>query len=295
MRTIEKSQVFSGVIITNNKCYCKGLLFNKQNKMIVFSIIILALIQSLTEFLPVSSSAHILLISKIINIELLNLNDDVIAISLHIGSLIAVILFYYTEILKILTLKNIQLLKNIILSFIPIAFVGMLIMFLNIQLSKSNILMGVMLIIFGIILYITDRLKNQKKSVENINTYDALLIGILQVLALIPGVSRSGITITAGRIIGLTRDSAVKYSLLLLIPTIGASSVVLIYKLYKTPFLSINQNLELLAILAIILSTIFSYIVLKIFVKLSTKITFTPFVIYRILIGIIILITLNRV
>ncbi len=262
--------------------------------MIIF-IIFLAFIQALTEFLPVSSSAHILLISKVINVDLLTKNNDIITIALHIGSLAAVMIFYRKEIFKMITFKNITLLKNIVISFIPIVLIGIMITVLNIKLPKSNMLMGTMLIFFGIILYVSDKFKKQEKSIENINFMDALFIGMCQVLALIPGVSRSGITITAGRMIGLKRSSSIKYSLLLLIPTIGASSIVLIYKLYKNTLSPIGTDLKLFTVIAIILSTIFSYFVLKIFVNMSKKITFTPFVIYRILIGIIILIIFNKV
>ena len=257
--------------------------------MTILIIIILSFIQALTEFLPVSSSAHIALISNIVNIDAVQDKNELITIALHIGSLIAVLVFYKKELLKIVLLKNNKLLKKIIVAFLPIALVGAIITISSITIPKYNVLIGIMLIVFGILLYLVDKYKNSKKLIDNINTTQATIIGIFQILALIPGVSRSGITITAGRLLGLKREEAMKFSFLLLIPTIAASSLVLIYKILFNNFSNQVQQDLLISLLAIITSAIFSYIILNIFVKTINKFTFLPFIIYRIFIGIILL------
>ena len=248
--------------------------------MTILIIIILSFIQALTEFLPVSSSAHIALISNIVNIDAVQDKNELITIALHIGSLIAVLVFYKKELLKIVLLKNNKLLKKIIVAFLPIALVGAIITIFSITIPKYNVLIGIMLIVFGVLLYLVDNYKISKKLIDNINTTQATIIGIFQILALIQGVSR---------LLGLKREEAMKFSFLLLIPTIAASSLVLIYKILFNNFSNQVQQDLLISLLAIITSAIFSYIILNIFVKTINKFTFLPFIIYRIFIGIILL------
>ncbi|MDR2934142.1 MAG: undecaprenyl-diphosphate phosphatase [Rickettsiales bacterium] len=261
--------------------------------MILFFLASFATIQALTEFLPISSSAHIILLSKLFglkNIAFNENNDLMMAISLHLGSLLAVVIFYCKDIFQMLTFKNITLIWKMFFAFLPVAIIGGIIAIKNISLPESTTIIGIMLIIFGIILYAADKFGQSTKEIKSINVGQAFIIGCAQLIALIPGVSRSGITITTARIIGMKRDAAVKFSLLLSIPTIGASAFLLVYKIITQPFYTKQFSILYIYATAFALSAIVSYFVLRLFVKVANRFTFFPFVIYRIILGALLLI-----
>ena len=156
----------------------------------MFEIILLSIIQGLTEFIPVSSSSHLFIISEYINFHNQSLSIDV---SLHIGSFIAVIVFFHKEI-KNFT-RNKGLFLKIFVSSIPVMLFGFFLVQSSLIEKLRNIeLIGWMTIIFGILLYISDKFKIKKNLQQNFNYKSALFIGLFQILSLIPGVSRSGIT-----------------------------------------------------------------------------------------------------
>jgi undecaprenyl-diphosphatase len=245
-------------------------------------IFILSLVQGITEFLPISSSSHLILTSKYLNFDNQGLTVDV---SLHIGSFLAVIFYFKKDLFNFIKTKD--LLFKIIFASLPVMFVGfVLIKFNLIEYIRNIKVIGWMTIIFGILLYLSDKFKNNKNINNNFNYKSALFIGILQIFSLIPGVSRSGITITAGRFLEFKRVEAVKISFLLSIPTLAAVSFYGINELFKSE----NLQFSLLSILSIILSFLFSLITIKYFLKYIEKFNLNIFVFYRIFLGLLILI-----
>ena len=187
----------------------------------MIEILILSLVQGFTEFLPVSSSSHLILISEYFNFQNQNLSLD---ICLHIGSFLAVIVYFAKDILSFI--KNKELFFKIIISSFPVMVVGyFLIKFGLVEYLRNIKIIGWTTIIFGILLYISDRFQTNKKILHSLNLKSAILIGLFQVLSLVPGVSRSGITITAARILKFKRYDSAKISFLLSIPTLGAVSL----------------------------------------------------------------------
>jgi len=144
---------------------------------------------------------------------------------------------------------------------------------------------GWMSLIFGILLYISDKVKTSKKIETGFSNKSAIIIGIFQVIALIPGVSRAGITITSGRLLGFNRFDSAKISFFLSIPTLGAASLLGIYNIYKEG----NAELNFLAIIAVVFSFIFSYFTISIFLNFIKKFSLNIFIIYRILLSLFIL------
>jgi len=248
----------------------------------MIEIFILSIIQGITEFLPISSSSHLILASKYFNFDNQSLSLDV---SLHIGSFIAVIFYFKKDIFNFF--KNKELFFKIIISSIPVMIVGYTLVKLNLIEQIRNIkIIGWTTLIFGILLYFSDKFSTAKMIKNNFNYKSALYIGFFQILSLIPGVSRSGITITAGRFLGFKREESVKISFLLSIPTLAAVSTFGIINLSSSD----NLNISLLNILSILLSFIFSLITIKYFLKYIKNFSLNIFVIYRVVLGIIILI-----
>ena len=248
----------------------------------MIEIFILSIIQGITEFLPISSSSHLILASKYFNFDNQSLSLDV---SLHIGSFIAVIFYFKKDIFNFF--KNKELFFKIIISSIPVMIVGYTLVKLNLIEQIRNIkIIGWTTLIFGILLYFSDKFSTAKMIKNNFNYKSALYIGFFQILSLIPGVSRSGITITAGRFLGFKREESVKISFLLSIPTLAAVSTFGIINLSSSD----NLNISLLNILSIFLSFIFSLITIKYFLKYIKNFSLNIFVIYRVILGIIILI-----
>ena len=187
----------------------------------MIEILILSLIQGITEFLPISSSSHLILISKYLDFNNQSLSIDV---SLHVGSFIAVISYFYKDIINFY--ENKILFLKILISSIPIMLVG----FFLVESSVIEKIRGLEIIawttlIFGFLLYISDKFKLEKNIKDNFNLKSAIIIGFLQILSLVPGVSRSGIAITAARFLKFKRTDAAKISFLLSIPILGAVSI----------------------------------------------------------------------
>ena len=248
----------------------------------MIEILILSLVQGVTEFLPVSSSSHLIIFSNFLNFQEQSLSID---ISMHIGSFIAVITYFHKDIFNLM--KNKELFIKIILSSIPTLLIAFIIVQTNLLEQIRNIkVIGWMTFIFGILLYLSDKFNVDKNIEEDFNYKSAIIIGLFQILSLIPGVSRSGITISAARILNFKRFDAAKISFLMSIPTLGAVSVFGL----KNIFFSEDISFSLLNLLSIFLSFTFSLITIKYFLKFIKKFNLTLFVIYRILLGIFLLI-----
>ncbi|MBD1172283.1 undecaprenyl-diphosphate phosphatase [Pelagibacterales bacterium SAG-MED05] len=245
-------------------------------------IIILSLIQGVTEFLPISSSSHLIIVSEYLEFNNRNLEFDV---SLHIGSFLAVMVFFRKDIFNFV--QNKDLFLKILIASLPVMIVGYLLIRLNLIDQIRNIkVIGWTTLIFGILLYLSDRSEIKKKINSNFTLKSAVLIGFLQILSLLPGVSRSGISITGARMLKFNRFDSAKISFLLSIPTLAAVSVFGLNNLLKSE----NFNFSFLIILSIIFSYLFSFITIKYFLNYIKKSSLNIFVIYRILLGLILLI-----
>tara|TARA_B100000579_G_scaffold435601_1_gene459295 strand:+ start:1847 stop:2614 length:768 start_codon:yes stop_codon:yes gene_type:complete len=244
-------------------------------------ILILSIVQGVSEFLPISSMAHLVLISKYYVFVNQNLLID---ICLHLGSLLAVIIYFRNDLFNFI--KNKNFLIKIIIATIPIVPIGFIFYQTGIVNQIRNLeVIGWASLIFAILLYLSDKTKNRKKIYQDFSIKSAIFIGLFQVLALIPGVSRSGITITAGRLLGYERFDSAKISFFLSIPTLFAASVLGIYNIYKEG----SAELNFLAIIAVIFSFIFSYLTIAIFLNFIKKFSLKIFVIYRVIISVFIL------
>jgi len=244
-------------------------------------ILILSAIQGISEFLPVSSAAHLVLVSKYYAFANQNLLID---ICLHLGSLIAIIVYFRNDLFHFI--KNKNFLIKILIGTIPIIPVGYILYQTGlIDQLRSLEVVGWMSLIFGILLYISDKSKATKKIDTDFTNKSAVFIGLFQVLALIPGVSRSGITITSGRMLGYNRFDSTRISFFLSIPTLAAASIVGIYNIYMEG----SAELNFLAIVAVIFSFIFSYITIALFFNFIKKFSLSIFVIYRIALSLFIL------
>jgi undecaprenyl-diphosphatase len=248
----------------------------------IIEIIILSLVQGISEFLPISSSAHLNIIEIIFEFTS---NSLLIDVSLHLGSLIAIIFYFRNELLDLR--NNQKLLLLIIIGSIPIIVAGYFLYTTElIFLMSDNLeLIAWTTLIFGIILYFADKNKFEKKISHDLNIKVILYIGFFQILALIPGVSRAGITITAARIFKFDRVDASKISFLLAIPALAGASILNLKGTLDKSF-----EINYLIFIAIILSFLFSYLTIKFFLKFINKFSLNIFVLYRIIISIILFI-----
>tara|TARA_B100001250_G_scaffold400061_1_gene410163 strand:+ start:4 stop:771 length:768 start_codon:yes stop_codon:yes gene_type:complete len=247
----------------------------------IIEITILSLVQGISEFLPISSSAHLIVVSTLYEFQSSSLLIDV---SLHLGSLLAIILFFRKDLFDIK--NNQKLLSLIILGSIPLIVVGYILYKTEyIYILRDIKVIAWSTLIFGIILYIADKSKFDKKISSNLNLKTILYIGFFQTLALIPGVSRAGITITAARIFRFNRFDSSKISFLLAIPALMGASILGLKDI-------INQNFEFnyLVFIAISLSFVFSYFTIKFFLEYINKFSLNIFVVYRIIVAIILFI-----
>jgi len=243
-------------------------------------ILILSAIQGISEFLPISSSAHLIIVSSLYNLKASSLLID---ISLHLGSLLAIIFFFRKDLFDIK--NNQKLLRLIIIGSIPLIIFGYILHSTElIHLLRNIKVIAWTTLIFGIFLYFSDRKKIYKNISSNLNIKSIIFIGMFQILALIPGVSRAGITITAARLLSFNRVDSGKISFLLSIPALAGASFL---GLKDIPNESIEINL--LVIIAIILSFLFSYLTVKFFLRYLNRFSLNIFVIYRITIALILL------
>jgi len=247
----------------------------------MIEILLLSIVQGITEFLPISSSSHLIIISELIEFEEQSLSIDV---SLHIGSFIAVITYFYKDISNFFINKILFL--KIIISSIPVIVVGFFLIKTNlIEQLRSLKIIGWTTFVFGILLYFSDKFNVKKNINKHFDYKSAIFIGLFQILSLIPGVSRSGITITAARILKFKRFDAAKISFLLSLPTLGAVSIFGLGNLIYSQ----NLNFSLLNMIAILMSFIFSLITIHYFLIYIKKFSLNIFVLYRIILGVLLL------
>ncbi|GAA1320255.1 undecaprenyl-diphosphate phosphatase [Leucobacter albus] len=266
----------------------------------IFEAIILGIVQGLTEFLPVSSSAHLRVTS-----ELLGIGDAGAAFTAitQIGTEAAVIVFFWRDIVRIIgrwakSLSGKTVPRNdpdakmgwwIILGTIPIVVLGLLFQDAIETTLRSLWFTAISLIVFGLLLGVADRVGQKVRPIEKLTWKHGLIYGLAQAASLIPGVSRSGGTITAGLFMGYKREAAARYSFLLAIPAVLGSGFYQVFKVIKSPE---NQTPWSMTIVATVVAFAIALVVIGFFMRYISKRSFMPFVIYRVLIGAAIIVLL---
>ena len=247
----------------------------------IIEIIILSLIQGVSEFLPISSSAHLIIVSTLYEFKS---NSLIIDVSLHLGSLFAIIFFFRKDLFNFQ--NNQKILSLIIFGSVPLVIIGYILYITDlIHLLRNIKVIAWTTLIFGMILYIADKNKFNRNIKSNLNLKTILYIGFFQTLALIPGVSRAGITITIARFLKFNRFDSSKISFLLSIPALAAASMIGL-----NDILIKNFEFSYLILIAIILSFLFSYFTVKFFLSYINKFSLNIFVLYRVILGTILLI-----
>ena len=241
-------------------------------------ILILSAVQGISEFLPISSSAHLIIVSNLYELKSSSLLID---ISLHLGSLLAIIFFFRKDLFNLR--NNKKLLSLIIVGSIPLIIFGYILHTTELIYLLRNIkVIAWTTLFFGIILYFADQKKIDQDLSTDLNIKSIIFIGLFQILALIPGVSRAGITMTAARFLRFNRVDSGKISFLLSIPALAGASFLGIKDIF-------NESIEInyIVSIAVILSFLFSYTTVKFFLDYLNKFSLNIFVIYRIIISLI--------
>lgn len=262
--------------------------------MPLLHLILVALLQGITEFLPVSSSGHLILLPNLTGLED---QGQVVDVAVHVGTLGAVILYFWPDVLraikglpKVLRGKiddqNAWLALCLILATIPVVIAGLILKLTGLSDALRSItVVGWATLVFGLVLYWADRTGTATKTSDNWSLKDAVVMGFWQMLALIPGTSRSGITITAARQLGYARTDAARLAMLMSIPTIAASGVLL--------GAEVALNMDAAAARDAAIGAAFAFFAalgaLHFMMRLLRSVSFTPYVIYRIVLGLILL------
>lgn len=250
--------------------------------------VVLGLVQGLGEFLPISSSAHLVLVPWLFNWPYPGLTFDV---ALHVGTLVAVVMYFWKDWLR-LTVKGLtdrssrdgRLFWYLVLASVPGAAIGFLLEEEAETIFRTPLLIGVMLIVMGMLLFWADRKSAKDTEVEGITFGSSFLIGLSQALAIIPGVSRSGITMSAGLMLGLTREGAARFSFLLSTPIILGAALVKLPVLISTPGM-----LTLNFIVGMLVSCITGILSIGFLLRYVQSGNFLPFVWYRYVLGAIVI------
>ena len=244
----------------------------------IIEVLILSAIQGISEFLPISSSAHLILVSSLYEFKSSSLLID---ISLHLGSLFAIIYYFKMDLLDIK--NNKRLLSLIIVGSIPLIIVGYVLYSTGIIYELRDVkVIAWATLIFGVVLYVADRNRFDKKISSNLNLRSIFFISIFQILSLIPGVSRAGITITAARILRFNRLDSSKISFLLSIPALSGASFLGLKDIFSK-----SVEFNYLVIVAILTSFIFSFLTVKFFLIYINRFSMNAFVIYRVIVALI--------
>lgn len=257
-----------------------------------FQSVFLALVQGLTEFLPISSSAHLILPAKIFGWDDQGLAFDV---AVHVGTLAAVIIYFRKDVLSLLhglilhgkgeRTEDGRIALLLILATIPATLLGFLGKDIVAGAARSTLVIAVTTITFGLLLWYADRTSSLQRKFDSLNYKDAIKVGLAQAVALIPGTSRSGITMTMLLLLGFDRQTAAKFSFLLSIPIITLAGIYLSYQLIVS---SIQIDIIELFI-GILVSFVSAYLCIHYFLKVIEKIGMLPFVVYRLCLGVVLL------
>ncbi len=254
-------------------------------------IIVLALIQGITEFLPISSSGHLILVPAVTGWSDQGVVTDMVT---NVGTLAAVIIYFWRDVLDMfrgsydlarnVRTRNSNLTFNIIVGTIPIIVIGLLLKITHLdEHIRSAMLVAINAIVFGVLMYVADAYGSSKRVMSDMDWRDALFIGIAQAFSLSPGTSRSGVTMTAARGLGYVRPEAARFSFLLSIPANGAASLLVI-----GDALGSGQVITGPVILTGFLTFFIALGTITILMRMVKYISFLPFVIYRVVLGLII-------
>lgn len=262
--------------------------------MSLFHLFLVAVIQGITEFLPISSSGHLILLPKLTGMAD---QGQVIDVAVHVGTLFAVVLYFWSDVRLAITglprllrgkidTQGAWLALCLVLATIPVIIFGL---FLKItgfdDAMRSVTVIGWTMLIFGLVLYWTDQKGPQTKLASQWSLKDAAIMGLWQAIALIPGTSRSGITITAGRYLGYAREDAAKLAMLMSIPTILASGALLGLEVAKDADTALARDGAIAAVFAFVAALL----ALTLMMRLLKSVSFTPYVIYRVVLGVILI------
>ena len=265
--------------------------------MPLYQAIILAIVQGLTEFIPVSSTAHLAIIPK-----LLHWNDGGLAfdVALHAGTLLAVIIYFFKDWLQVIANglglpfagsrpdeNSKSLLWFLVIGTIPVGIAGKLLQKYAEGPWRNLYVIGTMMIVIGVVMMIGDRLGQEKRGLSRLSWADAITIGCAQALAVVPGTSRSGITITAGRFRHLDREAAARFSFLLSTPAIAAAAASDFWKLHKEG--GIPADMKMAYLVGILVSGVVGIFVIAFFLQYLRRNSLSVFVWYRIILGIVLI------
>jgi undecaprenyl-diphosphatase len=256
--------------------------------MSLIQIIVLALIQGITEFLPISSSGHLILAPVIMGWKDQGVVTDMVT---NLGSWTAVVIYFWRDVLGMFrglgdavrrrTTYNSTLMFNVLIATIPILVIGLLLKITHLdQYIRSVWLVAINAIVFGFILYFADTFGLMKRGVNDINWKSSLIMGVAQAFALSPGTSRSGVTMSAARGLGLTRPEAARFSFLMSIPANGAASALVIGDALKSG-LPITADVMMTGALTFFISLG----TIAFLMRMLRTMSFLPFVVYRVLLG----------
>tara|TARA_R110000737_G_scaffold305258_1_gene312794 strand:- start:2357 stop:3187 length:831 start_codon:yes stop_codon:yes gene_type:complete len=262
--------------------------------MPLFQLLLLAIIQGITEFLPISSSGHLILLPGLTGMQD---QGQMIDIAVHVGTLGAVIVYFWSDVKEaLLGLPRLargkadtpgsRLALLLILSTIPVIIFGLFLALTGLDdMLRSVAVIGWTMLIFGVVLYIADRRGDTGKTTAEWSMKHAWILGLWQAVALIPGTSRSGITITGALFAGYERQSAAKISMLMSIPTIIASAIFLAGEVIATADAAAARDGAIAAVFAFLSALI----ALTLMMRLLKSVSFTPYVIYRVILGLFLL------
>lgn len=257
--------------------------------MTFLQLFVLALVQGITEFLPISSSGHLILIPSLTDWQD---QGTLIDVAVHVGTLLAVTGYFRADVIRMvsglghLVQRNFtaeaRLVCLIAMSAIPIILAGPVIYYFGMANAMRNVeLIGWTTLLFGIVLYIADKKGRTEKQLEHLGFKTALGVGLAQVLALVPGTSRSGITITAARFFGFERAEAARLSMLMSIPTIAGAGFLGGVEIYQSG----ETALQTEAFLAAAFAFASALVAISLFMRWLQHASLTPFVLYRIALG----------
>lgn len=262
--------------------------------MTLFHLFVLAVIQGLTEFLPVSSSAHLILLPQLTGLQDQGLMID---ISVHVGTLAAVILYFWSDVRLALagvpdilrgrfSTPGARLALLLAVATVPVVLVGLVLKVTGVEEAMRSVkVIGWAMLVFGLVLYWFDQHGPERKVAQDWSVRDAMILGLWQAVALIPGTSRSGITITGARALGYTRRDGARIAMLMSIPTILASAVLLTGDVIATA----NWQAARDGGIAAAFSFVAALLALSLMMRLLRSVSFTPYVIYRVLLGAVLL------
>lgn len=266
----------------------------------MISVIILAIIQGIAEFLPISSSAHLIIFREVFGIGKDVISGDLgltFDIALHLGTALAIIVFFFKDFLNMAIKgftkgvkdKDGKIMWYLIAATVPAALAGVLFEdVIDNVIREKYYLIAIALIVMGVIIYLVDKKCPRDKEIEDMTLKDALIIGCSQVFALIPGFSRSGTTIAAGRALHLEREDAAKFSFYLSLPVVMGAVVL---QLIKVDFSIIASNISILLV-GIVISFIIGILCIRFLLKYLRSNDFKVFMWYRLVLGIGVLIYL---